>query len=192
MAAPEKNKEDRRVTRTKRAIKQALDTLLITTPPEKLTISAIAREADIDRKTFYLHYASIDDLFHSIAIDIINTLFVNLSKRSAEAEPFKPGSIVIELDAISKNEGIRHDQLAKSLSIDFLINCLEDPVREAFLASRASFGEKIEEGSEYLLRFYLAGSLSAYIAWIKAEKPVPIETVAAAIDKAFHPHGTAI
>ena len=53
---------DRSVLRTRKAIMNAFDKLVSTSEVGKITVSAIAREADIDRKTFYLHYKSIQDL----------------------------------------------------------------------------------------------------------------------------------
>ena len=48
-------KIDRRVLKTRAAIKAALDKLVKEQGMDKLTVSALAREANIDRKTFYLH-----------------------------------------------------------------------------------------------------------------------------------------
>ena len=60
-------KIDRRVLKTRAAIKAALDKLVKEQGMDKLTVSALAREANIDRKTFYLHYDSIDALIDSAA-----------------------------------------------------------------------------------------------------------------------------
>ncbi len=57
---------DRRVVKTRKAIRDALKSLVVTKGVKGVSISAIAREADIDRKTFYLHYESIDDLVESL------------------------------------------------------------------------------------------------------------------------------
>ena len=57
-----KRKSDLRYRRTEAAIMQAFDELLKGPDSKKITVSALAREADIDRKTFYLHYNSIEDL----------------------------------------------------------------------------------------------------------------------------------
>ena len=51
--------KDRRVLRTKKAIQNAYLDLLKKKGTEKITISDIAREADIDRKTFYLHLSAL-------------------------------------------------------------------------------------------------------------------------------------
>lgn len=46
-------KLDRRVVRSRRLIIDAFERLLLKESLEDITVSAIAREADIDRKTFY-------------------------------------------------------------------------------------------------------------------------------------------
>ena len=51
-------KIDRRQVRTKRRIRDAFMELIMEKPMEKLTIKELAERADIDRKTFYLHYDS--------------------------------------------------------------------------------------------------------------------------------------
>ena len=49
-------KEDRRIRKTKSAIKSSFIELLNEKELEKITIQDIANRADINRGTFYLHY----------------------------------------------------------------------------------------------------------------------------------------
>ena len=72
----EKNDEhvDRRVRRSRRAIVAAFDRLITEVPLEQVTVSAIAREADVDRKTFYQHFGSVDGLLDAIADDVVTGL----------------------------------------------------------------------------------------------------------------------
>ena len=44
---------DRRVVRTRKAIREAFFKLMENQDYHKITIASVAREADIDRKTFY-------------------------------------------------------------------------------------------------------------------------------------------
>ena len=55
-------KEDLRVVKTREAIQTAFERLLETTEFGEITISTIAREARVSRKTFYAHYSSTADL----------------------------------------------------------------------------------------------------------------------------------
>lgn len=63
------NRTDRRVLRSRRLIVAAFERLLETRPYERIGVSAIAQEADIDRKTFYQHYRSVDGPLGAIADD---------------------------------------------------------------------------------------------------------------------------
>lgn len=62
-------RQDRRVVRSRRAIVQAFEQLLAERPLDKITVSAIAQRADVDRKTFYQHFGSISGLLDAIAWD---------------------------------------------------------------------------------------------------------------------------
>ncbi len=48
--------------KTKQAMRHAFVELLKKKPYNAITISELTREADIDRRTFYLHYECIEDL----------------------------------------------------------------------------------------------------------------------------------
>ena len=71
--------KDRRVLRTKKAIQNAYLDLLKKKGTEKITISDIAREADIDRKTFYLHYDSTEDIIREYAEEKTKELLARLT-----------------------------------------------------------------------------------------------------------------
>jgi AcrR family transcriptional regulator len=53
---------DRRVTRTRNALGEALVSLIRRKPYEAITVEDILQEADVGRSTFYAHFKSKDDL----------------------------------------------------------------------------------------------------------------------------------
>ena len=55
-------KEDLRITKSKLAIKQAFIELVETKGYDKVSVCDIAKKANINRNTFYLHYEDKDDL----------------------------------------------------------------------------------------------------------------------------------
>lgn len=59
-------KMDRRIIKTKDAIKTAYINLLIEKKSPKISITELSKNANIDRKTFYLHYNSVDDVMAEI------------------------------------------------------------------------------------------------------------------------------
>jgi AcrR family transcriptional regulator len=62
LPGPNVRQGDRRVERTRRALRSALADLLRTRDYDDLTISDILAEADVGRSTFYAHFNSKDDL----------------------------------------------------------------------------------------------------------------------------------
>lgn len=57
--ATSKPRLDRRIVRSRNAILSAFERLLMEKPLADITVSAIAREANVDRKTFYVPLARL-------------------------------------------------------------------------------------------------------------------------------------
>ena len=72
--------EDKRIIKTKKAIYQALKELYLENDFEDISITQLTEKANIGRKTFYLHYSSIDD----IVDEIVKKLYDNLKKKYNE------------------------------------------------------------------------------------------------------------
>lgn len=83
-------KTDRRTLMTKVIIKDALLELLQNTLYEKITVTALCRQAEVTRATFYLHYNNIDDVLDELLddalrlseLDTLYSMNSSISKRS--------------------------------------------------------------------------------------------------------------
>ena len=62
--------EDRRIKKTKRALKNTLIEMMTELPFEQISITALCDRAEISRITFYSHYndkyALVDDIFQDM------------------------------------------------------------------------------------------------------------------------------
>ena len=67
---------DKRIEKTKKAIKDALLTLILEYDFNKITVKMITEKANIGRKTFYLHYGCIED----VITDYRDSLSIELEK----------------------------------------------------------------------------------------------------------------
>lgn len=67
-------KENQRVALTKRLLREALFRLLKTETLNKITITKLCREADVNRATFYHHYTSPRDVLLEAATDMADDL----------------------------------------------------------------------------------------------------------------------
>ena len=58
-------KTDRRIARTRRALRESLSSLVMERGWSAVSVQEICERADIGRSTFYLHYADKDELLLS-------------------------------------------------------------------------------------------------------------------------------
>ena len=63
--------EDKRVRRTKRAIREALLRLIMDKPIAGVTITELCREANINRNTFYAHYSTPEDVLAEMEDELL-------------------------------------------------------------------------------------------------------------------------
>ena len=75
-------KIDRRVKYTKMVLKQSLLELMKEKPIGKITVTDICRAADINRNTFYVHYASPIDLLSQIQDELYLEILSSVDKIS--------------------------------------------------------------------------------------------------------------
>ena len=61
---------DRRVNRTRRALKEALTDLILEKGYEGVTVQDVIDRADVGRSTFYAHFVDKDDLLMAILADL--------------------------------------------------------------------------------------------------------------------------
>ncbi len=75
-------KLDRRVKYTKMVLKQSLLELMKGKPIGKITVTDICRAADVNRNTFYMHYASPYDLLSQIQDELFLEIRRSIEKLS--------------------------------------------------------------------------------------------------------------
>ena len=76
----EHEKQDRRVRRTRRALRKALNDLMEEKGYDQVTIEDLTERADIGRTTFYLHYSAKQDLLLEQFGEMIDQLVAQLSQ----------------------------------------------------------------------------------------------------------------
>ena len=84
--ATNKPRFDRRIVRSRNAILSAFERLLMEKPLADITVSAIAREANVDRKTFYVHFGTVDGLLDAIAVDVVEMIVDSVEKTLASMD----------------------------------------------------------------------------------------------------------
>ena len=65
--------EDLRVRKTKEAIRRTFEDMICEMDYEKITVKELTDRAMINRKTFYLHYETLDDLLEELQQEIVDS-----------------------------------------------------------------------------------------------------------------------
>ena len=95
--ATSKPRLDRRIVRSRNAILSAFERLLMEKPLADITVSAIAREANVDRKTFYVHFGTVDGLLDAIAVDVVEMIVDSVEKTLAAERDLLPQGLKDEM-----------------------------------------------------------------------------------------------
>jgi len=177
---------DRRVVRTRRAIMEAFSKLLAEKEIGKITVSAIAREADIDRKTFYLHYTSVDDLVEQVTRGYADQVINALRERGKGKSTAECVHIALaEINDIVEQNIEMFTHVASSISTDQVLARFAHAMETDPSVDDVRALEEIEPNMRMRLQFYAAGALSLYSTWLQSDHAAPIETISNTIEEAI-------
>lgn len=161
-------KNDMRVIRTRRSIREAFLRLLAEKNYEKITVQDIAEEAFINRNTFYIHYTDKADLLEKISIECLDELKKCLGERKVAEldDDFIYNIIKNVFNTIEKNKDFYKIMMVESDS-GFFTERLTVTIRihiSQYIAAPKS--EEIKLMIEYLItgfigiiRMYLKGDI---------------------------------
>ena len=155
---------DRRIRKTKTAIRNQVALLLQKKELDKITVTEIAQGADINRKSFYNYYSSVQAVIDEIEDDVIAELeeaLEDVHPRDAIVEPY----IFFEkIEAvISKNLEFYKMLLSGSRSstlMDKIVDILRDMAFQKKVIEESAGDDK-----NAALDFYLYGIIRVYQNW---------------------------
>ncbi len=160
--------DDLRVKRTIKAIRNAFCQLVLEKDFKDISIKELTELAEINRKTFYLHFSSLDDLIHQLQKDIVNNFLKLVENETA--------SLNVE-GCIYKFYHYLNDcgDVEQKLLCDTEYSFFYEEVTQALLDSTAfkPFYERTRE--PYLVRAYCVTITSMYRSWLQNKKPIPLD-----------------
>lgn len=77
-------KEDRRIKKSKTALKHSLLELMKTKTISHISIKELCKKAELNRSTFYANYQNIEDILLDIYHDIYEDMYLSLNKNNNE------------------------------------------------------------------------------------------------------------
>lgn len=165
---------DRRIVRTKLAIREALIALISEKGFDSLSVSDLTSRANINRATFYLHYRDKYDLLEQTETGIIQDIEnIILQANSLNLADFnstdKPLPIVVAMfEYLQENTALMHAILGLEGDFDFLTRVqitIERNLKLGFLAGIKARNFLVP--SEYLVSYAVSAHFGVIQTWLK-------------------------
>jgi len=177
-----KQKTDRRVSRTRDRLGDALVALMQEKPFDAITVQEVLDRAGVSRSTFYVHYRDKDDLFLSDADEFLEAIATLLSRRGEKSDRVAPVREFFahvaetrQLYAALIEAGRIHDFL--ELAQGHYVRGIERRLVELTSAKGGALKQSAATAEA------LAGALLSLMKWwIDRGKPIPPEQM----DELFH------
>lgn len=168
---------DRRVRRTKEAIRSAYFSLLKEKKGERISVTEIAKKADIDRKTFYLHYEAPEDIMKEFGEEQIQLIVAALRSKGFFDAPLRLDLLFLSIQQQLESEKELFVMLASNPQLQFFWTGIQQIGEQALMNS---YQDKVNVSHEELLfytRFYITGLVYIYRDWLSGNKDLELEKV---------------
>lgn len=164
-------KTDRRVQKTKAGIRTAFLHLIQTKEYQSITITELASLANIDRKTFYLHYGSISDVLKEIENETAEEVRILLEN----TQPFDIKVFFRGLTQIMSENISFYRHVSTEASYAFFLsqckNILKHSIEESFYRRSGLTKEAFNIYAEYIA----SGTIGIYTDWLGGSSQMDLD-----------------
>lgn len=170
-------KTDLRVERTKRAILEAFGELVCEKDAGRITVKELAQRAGINRKTFYLHYPSIEDLYASVLQQTMDEFFSEHETTPEKPEDLRGHAKRFFLFLAGRPKSIERLICHSGSYEDFGQKLYSDQMSRYRIAGNP-FSWMPETEQDLVLNFIRKTALDFYRRWVAGGKAVEPEKAA--------------
>ena len=164
--------EDLRVIKTREAIHNAFKQMICDMDYDEITIKELTQRAQINRKTFYLHYGSLDDLLEELQQELAENF---ISRKVSYASMNDIRGLIRLFFEHAANMPLLHERLMCSGSYrpiwEKINKRIMDYRRET---NRGAFGMNQYE-ENLVFAYYGANSTILYRQWVEDGKKLSLE-----------------
>lgn len=154
---------DKRVVRTKKAIKAALFKIMESKDISAITISELTAEANVNRRTFYTHYRNIADILSEIESDLVAALRELADKFDTSDYEKSTYELFLGLDRLITVDFQFYFHLVRVDMRGILVSRLKTVIKKAADAVLEQFSDGASADSAVLSAFLAGGFFNAYL-----------------------------
>lgn len=172
-------KTDRRTLYTRSVIKDSFLELSKKLPYDKINVTALCRQAEISRATFYLHYGSVDAVLDEVIDDALQftgneTAFLDEIDviQKGDMERLRSGRAVLPACQRIADSDRYHSLFMDPLVSDHIIQRIAAHQRDHIIPKLMKQGNLTEDEADAVMRFILYGSFAVNrsLGWNKDDR----------------------
>ncbi len=180
----ELQKQDRRIRRTQKLLKESLLELMEQKDFKNISVKDITELADLNRGTFYLHYADTYSLLQEMESEVLVD-FQEMITNYGDA--FKKNSllpmVIPIIQYIEENKKICKILFENSASSDFVNRFHKLVLQNGTAIIKAQYPSASETALGYFLEFITYGLTGILKKWVDTGMAEPKEEIAEFVDK---------
>lgn len=173
---------DSRTVQTKEALQRALREMILEMEYPKITVSELTKRAGLHRKTFYLHYETIEDLFDELAESIIKQVDDLVDQTFLKDQRIDLNNLLYGFgDLLTGSEPELHRRLFCSSSYYFVYNKIQESATEYLYEKIRSQSTADPEALECFVYFVSYGCNAIWRSYYAKGRPNAPEMMPASI-----------
>lgn len=174
---------DRRIIKTKRAIRNAFAELLSEKDLNDITIKDIADRADINRKTFYNYYSGVHQAIEEIENEIVEMFKGTLTDVDFAVALKQPDLIFGRLTNVINSDLDFYGHLFHSKRNSNLSSKITKAMMNAARNSFSSQTDLDEETLDIVINYTISGMFGVYQSWFNSDRHQSVEEISRLISK---------
>ena len=163
-----KREKDMRVLRTRKLLHDAFKEMLCEMDYEKITIQELTERAMINRKTFYLHYLTLDSLLREVQSEMA----MNFIKRT---EGMKRPQ---DMDKVTREFFLYSEELGKfGERLNCCGNYVSQQITDEIMKQTWETSQETPYLQNIIMAFVSQATLTIYRQWIADGKRIPLKEI---------------
>ena len=176
--------DDRRVRKTKKALRQGLSELLLKKNIKDISVRELTDYVDIHRGTFYLHYRDIYDLYAQIEAETAQEVKGSVERYTPEEVAGTPFPMILTLiEYIAENVSLCRMMLSQNGNMSFTKELSDIIYQKCIHDWMALFKESTMEQREFYGAYVVSGCIGVLRKWLDTGMAQTPERVATIIEK---------
>ena len=173
------NLSDRRVRKTRKALRGALEELMRIKSVGDITVKELCAASDINRSTFYLHYRDVAELLRAVEAELLEefeTVIEPLTSTDAFAGSSPSPYMAAVFEFLARNAGMCRVLLCSGGDAAFLDRVTEFVRRRLVGEYGPQASARGSETPQYAFVFVVSGCIGMLQRWLESDTPLsPVE-----------------